>query len=60
MNRTLEHLHHATRIVMERHRQVRWQPMTRPEQAAFIPEWLRHSRTVPGGLSRDFTGTTAL
>ena len=51
----LDHFRHATRILMERHRVVRWMPMARPEQAAYIPEWLRRGR-----LTKDFTGTTAL
>jgi hypothetical protein len=56
MNRTLDHLRHATRLVMERHRVVRWQPMAAPkQQPAFVPEWLRRGMAV-----KDFTGTTAL
>ena len=52
MTCTLDHLRHATRIVMARHRVIRWQPMAQP---AFVPEWLRR-----GALPKDFTGTTAL
>jgi hypothetical protein len=54
MNRTLDHLRHATRIVMARHRVIRWTPMP-AVKPAFVPEWLRR-----GAVVKDFTGTTAL
>jgi hypothetical protein len=54
VNRTLDHLRHATRIVMARHRVIRWQPMAEAKPA-FVPEWLRRGMVV-----KDFTGTTAL
>ena len=58
MNRTLDHLRHATRIVMARHRVIRWQPMAEAKPA-FVPEWLRWTRANEHS-GKDFTGTSAL
>jgi hypothetical protein len=56
VTRTLDQLRHATRVVMVRHRVIRWAPMAAPtQQPAFVPEWLRRGMAV-----KDFTGTTAL
>ena len=51
MTRTLAELHHATRVVMARHRVLRWTPMAKPQEPPPIPEWIRRGR-----LGRDQTG----
>jgi hypothetical protein len=53
MNRTLEHLRHATRIFMVRHRVIRWVPLAEPTPA-FVPEWLRR-----GAVVKDMTRSLA-
>lgn len=45
--RQLAELRHNTRLVMRRHRQIRWTPMAEP---VVIPEWRKRS------LARDMTG----
>ncbi len=50
MNRELAHLRHATRIVMARHRVIRWTPLAQPQTPPPVPLWMQRS------LARDFTG----
>jgi len=52
MTRQLAELRHATRIVMARHRVIRWTPLAQPQTPPPVPEWIRRGR-----LARD---TTAL
>ena len=51
MTRQLAELRHATRIVMIRHRVIRWTPLAEPQDQPSVPEWMRR-----GKLGRDETG----
>jgi hypothetical protein len=53
MTRTLAELHHATRVVMRRHRVIRWSALAVPQNPPPVPEWLRR------GIAKDLTGLAA-
>ena len=46
MTRQLAELRHATRIVMVRHRVIRWTPLAEPQDPPPVPEWRRRLTAV--------------
>ena len=46
MTRQLAELRHATRIVMARHRVIRWMPLAQPQTPPVVPEWISRLTAV--------------